>query len=74
MKWSFLNHNAIKMFSLGKIEWKIKFFCSELTVHLTTLMEWEGTYLNTVKIKDIFFLLELSPNTLQADFNFQFLF
>lgn len=61
MKWSSPNHNAIKMFSLSKIKWRIKFFCSEpgtiLTVNLTTLMEWEDTHLYAVKIKAFLVLL-----------------
>lgn len=73
MKWSFLNHKAIKMFSPGKIKWRIKLFCSEpgtiLTVNLTTLMEWEGTHLNRVKIKDTS-LPELSLNALQPGLAF----
>lgn len=90
MKWSSPNHNAIKMFSLSKIKWRIKFFCSEpgtiLTVNLTTLMEWEDTHLYAVKIKAflvlllflwgffvfLFFLLELSPNTVQLGLAFTF--
>lgn len=69
-KWSSLNHNTIKMFSLGKIKWRIKFFYSKpgtiLIVNLTTLMEWEGTHSNTVKILKIhIFLPVLTPNAHQ---------
>jgi hypothetical protein len=35
-----------------------------LPLNLTTLMEWEDTHSNTVKIKDFIFLPELSPNSL----------
>lgn len=74
MKWASLNHSTIKMFSLGKIKWRIKFFYSEpgtiLTVNLTTLMEWEGTHSNTVKIKDIFFACVI-PKHSATEFSFQ---
>lgn len=71
MKWLSLNHNTIKMFSLGKIKWRIKFFCSKpgtiLTVNLTTLMEWEGTHSTTVKILNIYIYLPvLFSNTWQV--------